>query len=357
MQWMTPPSTIVMRWWLTIALSLALPAAASAQDALRGPLKGSSPVDVSIGLYFVDMVDINEDEGTFEFEAILTTRWHDPRLAFDPADAGVDERVYQGEYQFAEVFPGWWPQLVLRNESGRYERQGVVVRVQPSGDVSIVEQVQALAEARLNLRRIPFDRQRFEMTYEVLGFGADRVRLRADEARSGVSDTTLSQWRVGRIEARESLQDPAYLGTPDQQVSSVTFTLPATRIPNFLLRLIVLPIVMLVALSWAVFWMDRESVGERMDLSFIGILTVVAFQIVVAERLPRISYLTILSAFMMISYATLAATVVINLRVSFLDRQGKTTRGDRLDRTCRWLFPAAYFGSLAAVVGYFIVTG
>jgi hypothetical protein len=53
----------------------------------------------------------------------------------------------------------------------------------------------------------------------------------------------------------------------------------------------------LIALSWAVFWMDRESLGDRMDISFIGILTVVAFQIVVSDQLPRISYFTIVSSF------------------------------------------------------------
>jgi len=325
---------------------------AAAQDALRGPRPGPAPVDVAVGLFLIDVVDINEDEQTFEFEAILTMRWTDPRLAFDPAEVGTDERVYQGDYQFTEIFNGWWPPLVLRNESGRYERQGVLLRVGPDGSISYVETLQAVAEVKMDLRRIPFDRQRFAVTFEVLGFDSRRVRLRPDMDRSGLGESTLSQWRLDGIEASAFQADPAYLGSSEQGVSAITFEFPATRSPHFLLRLIVFPIILLVGLTWSVFWMDRESLGSRMDISFIGILTVVAFQIVVSDRLPRISYFTIMSSFMYITYFTLAASVIVNLRVSFLDRRGETAKGDRLDRTCRWLFPAGYMAALAASVAY-----
>ncbi len=332
------------------------PGLAAAQVALRGPRPGPNPVDVEVGLFLVDVVDINEDEQTFEFEAILTMHWNDSRLAFDPAEVGTEERVYQGDYQFAEVFNGWWPQLVLRNESGRYERQGVVLRVSPEGSVSYVEELQAVAEVKMDLRRIPFDRQRFVVSFEVLGFDSDRVRLRPDPGRIGFGTTTLSQWRVDGVEASTSANDSAYLGgAAGRSVSAVTFQFPATRSPHFLLRLIVFPIVILVALTWSVFWMDRESLGSRMDISFIGILTVVAFQIVVSDRLPRISYFTIMSTFMYITYFTLAASVIVNLRVSFLDRMGDVARGNRLDRTCRWLFPLGYATALVASVGYFFL--
>jgi len=340
---------------LVLVALYGAPGLAAAQDALRGPRPGPEPVDVEVGLFLVDVVDINEDEQTFEIEAILTMRWDDPRLAFDPAEIGTEERVYQGDYQFAEIFDGWWPQLVLRNESGRYERQGVVLRVGPGGSVEYVEELQAVAEARMDLRRIPFDRQRFVVSFEVLGFDASRVRLRPAPGRTGFGESTLSQWRLDGVEASTSLADPAYLGDAGQSVSAITFAFPATRSPRFLLRLIVFPIMILVALTWSVFWMDRESLGSRMDISFIGILTVVAFQIVVSDRLPRISYFTIMSTFMYVTYLTLAASVIVNLRVSFLDRKGDATRGNRLDRTCRWLFPLGYLAALGVSVGYFFL--
>ena len=337
------------------ALLILVPTNAAGQDALRGPPSQDGPVEVVVGLHLIDFVDINTDEKTFEFEAILTMRWEDRRLAFDPAEVGADEKIYQGNYQFAEIYDGWWPPLMLRNESGRYEREGVVLRISPQGSVTYVEELQAVAEADMDLRRIPFDRQRFEIMFEVLGYGIDRVRLNPDSSRTGLDETTLTQWRLEGVEVSTAARDPAYLGDEGQLLSTIAFAYPVTRSPRYLLRLVFFPIMILIALSWAVFWMDRESLGDRMDISFIGILTVVAFQIVVSDQLPRISYFTIMSSFMYISYLTLAASVVVNLRVGALDKRGDMARGDRLDRTCRWLFPVGYVATLGLMVAYYLL--
>ena len=85
-------------------------------------------------------------------------------------------------------------------------------------------------------------------------------------------------------------------------------------------------------------------------MSFIGILTGVTYQIVMSDNLPHISYGTLMHAFLNISFITMCATVVINLVVGAMDKQGKHEIGDRIDRRCRWIFPLAYFGlNLASV--------
>ena len=321
---------------------------------LRGPPR-DGPVDVSIGFYVVDIVDLNMDEKTFEFEGILSARWSDTRLAFDPVEVGADEKIYQGHYQFAEVFDGWWPPLVLRNESGRYESQGVLLRVSPEGDVTLVEEVQAVAELAMDLRRVPFDRQRLTAEFEVLGYGEDQVVLHIDEERTGVGETTLTQWTLSPVESSTEARDPAYLRDGAPSVSAAIFAVPAARRPQYLLRLVFLPIAIFVALSWSVFWMDRESLGSRMDITFIAILTVVAFQIVVADQFPRISYFTIMSSFMFTTYMTLGASVVVNLRVNALDRSGRVEAGNRLDYRCRWVFPLGYVALIGLIVAYYFI--
>ncbi len=112
----------------------------------------------------------------------------------------------------------------------------------------------------------------------------------------------------------------------------------------FILRLVVVPLMAIVMLSWSVFWMDKSSVGDRLSVSFIGVLTVVAYMMVLGEILPRISYITLINAFLNISFLIMCVSAIINLRVSFLDRQGKAALGDLLDRRCRWIFPLTYFG-------------
>ena len=115
------------------------------------------------------------------------------------------------------------------------------------------------------------------------------------------------------------------------------------RQPMFMLRLVVVPLILIVMLSWAVFWMDRSSVGDRMSVSFVGILTAVAYQITLGGIIPNVSYFTWMNGFLNLSFLFMSATVVVNLYVGTADRRGHA-RGDFIDRSCRWLFPVAYFG-------------
>ncbi len=344
-----------LRAGIALALVPVISALAQAQSRTPAP-PPEAPVPVSIGLYVADFPDLDEDEKTFEFEATLSLHWRDDRLAFDPDQEGADEKVWQGDFQFAEVFPGWWPQLVLRNEAGQYERQSVTLRVRPDGFVSYEERLQAIAEANLDLHAVPFDRQVYEIVFALSGFGADRVRLVPDADQSGRSDKmTLIQWKLGELTWEELEFDAPVAAPHEGGVSAVAFRLPLERRPGYILYTVVFPLMLLVALTWSVFWMDRESLGTRMDLSFIGILTVVAFQIVVGDKLPRIPYLTLLNAFLYLSYAFLAASVVVNLRVGALDAKGEFERGNRLDRRCRWLFPAGYLAGTAILCAYYVI--
>ncbi|MBW2587681.1 MAG: hypothetical protein JRD92_12155 [Deltaproteobacteria bacterium] len=112
----------------------------------------------------------------------------------------------------------------------------------------------------------------------------------------------------------------------------------------FMIRLVVFPLILIVMLSWSVFWMDRSSLGERISVSFIGILTAVAYQTVVSEILPQISYMTLMHGFLNLSFIIMCATVVINLVVGKLDQAGKPEAGNRVDRRSRWIFPLSYLG-------------
>jgi hypothetical protein len=55
------------------------------------------------------------------------------------------------------------------------------------------------------------------------------------------------------------------------------------------------------------------------------------------------------------SFVSMAASVGVNLAVAHMDRQGKSERGDRIDRRCRIYFPLAYFGLNALAALFFLV--
>jgi hypothetical protein len=87
--------------------------------------------------------------------------------------------------------------------------------------------------------------------------------------------------------------------------------------------------------------MVDERFGIRVRTSATGILTVVAYQFVAGQNLPRVGYLTLIDKIMVISFLLLAITVLESYIVS---RYGEDERDQahRIDETARWLFPLTY---------------
>jgi hypothetical protein len=353
--------TLVCCMLLAAADSIAVPErdpprTVSTQRFLLGPPKEAGPVVVRVRFELRDINEINDGTETFDFTGVLVLEWRDPRQAFDPAVEGVDEKVFQGDYQFNEISPGWYPQLVLVNESGSGQTSGVVMRVRPDGTSTLIQALSASAETEFDMTRFPFDGQRLEAVFEVLGFDRDEVELRveAGAASSPTRGVRIPQWTVRGTSL--SVRDRAASHAGRRGVSSAfILSIDVQRESFYANRLVIIPLVVIVLLSFSVFWMDRSSLGDRLSVSFIGILTGVAYQIVMSDLLPHISYVTLMHGFLNLSFLTMCATVVVNLVVGNLDQRGKGEVGDRIDRRCRWGFPLAYFGLMLVMLGVTMV--
>ena len=326
------------------------PAVTSAAFVL-GPPKDDGPVVVRASFEFHDIDEISEEAETFEFTGILTLRWRDERQAFDPAEVGVGEKIYQGDYQFNELSPSWFPQVVLVNSSGSVEQDGVVLRVLPDGTQTLMAKLTAVAKTEFNLRRYPFDKQRLEAVFEVLGFDDSEVLLEVEtQAPSSAGRLWVPQWTIDGISTSIRNHSASHAGGRDV-VSVFVTSIDVRRQSFYVSRLVTLPLIVIVLLSFSVFWMDRASLGDRIAVSFIGILTAVAYQVVMNDILPRIAYVTWMHGFLNFSFLMMVGTVIINLVVGAFDQQGKPEIGDLIDRRCRWIFPGAYFSLILFAFG------
>jgi hypothetical protein len=318
----------------------------------------ASPTLIEVGFYLSDINNINEQQETFEFEGRLISTWRDPRLAFDPKIEGTDIKTYTGDFQFNEVFTGWWPQFVLANESGDFEKQSVVLKHRADGELHLIQEITAKAEMPMALQRFPFDRQSFQANFLVLGYEEDEIQLVADLDHTGRDNwgVQIAQWDIKSLDVRVNSFRPSLKGDLQPTYSQFSVYLDMERQPQFMLRIVVFPLALLCLLCASVFWMDHESLGDRMAISFTGLLTVVAYQFLVGGSLPTIAYFTLMDVFLYSTYAFVAGTIIINLTVDHLNRTGRQDVGDRLDEKCRWIFPSAFLGiNTCITLAFFIV--
>ena len=323
----------------------------SSKTYLLGPPNNGSPAVVRAAFQLQKIDEIDSEAETFQFTGVLTLTWQDKRQAFDPDKERVQEKIYQGDYQFNEVSPAWYPQVVLANVSDMYEKHGVLLRVQPDGTSTLIETVNAIAKVNFRMRRYPFDSQHLDAVFEVLGFDNSEVVFEAEPkpVDSSWKKLRIAQWQLIGIRSSAAEQIAPYAGKRGT-TSTFTVSMEVQRKPFFIIRLVVIPLALIVVLSWSVFWMERSSLGDRIDISFIGILTAVAYQNVVGDVMPHISYFTLMNAFVNLSFLVMCATVVVNLTVGAYDKQGKSDVGDLIDYRCRWIFPLVYFGLLLLVL-------
>ena len=312
------------------------------QTVLLSPPTSQRPIEIRIGFQLFDVVQIEETTETFEFSGILTVQWKDERQAFDPATEGVSEKFYQGNFQFNELATSWYPEVSLLNSVGAFEKGEPLLRVLPDGTAILVTPVNATAKSELKLRQYPFDTQKLRIYFGIPGYSESELKMvPLDVPSLSDEDVRIPQWTVLGMRV---MSDKILPTSPrkNESTSAFVFELDVKRQSAFIVRLVVLPLFLVVVLSWSVFWMDRSSVGDRMSVSFVGLLTAVAYQMVLGDIMPHISYLTPVNVFVSISFIVMCASIVVNLIVGELNRENRIAAADALDHRCKIVFPIAY---------------
>jgi hypothetical protein len=273
--------------------------------------------------------------------------WCDPRQAFDPEIEGQDELVFTGA-QVENKFKGmWFPSGYPVNKVGELSFSERVLRIRHDGTIEQSINVSVPLATHYDLRRFPLDRQTLELQVESYLWNRDQLQFIHDETISGFSDgISIPEWNIEGVNGHVGKAAVMRSATP---FSRYTLEIEISRKPGFYIWKVFLPLIVIVSLSWSIFWMTDERFSARSRISATGVLTVVAYQFVFAESLPRVGYLTLLDQVMIGSFGLLAVTVLESL---FVDRANRhdPAKAIQIDRTSRWLFPAVYAAMLATIV-------
>ncbi len=311
------------------------------------PPNPDGPTVVGLAFFVTELRGIDAVADVYTFSGYVRTTWCDPRLAFDPVNAVADERVTFGATAEKEMQSIWSPSGFPVDRVGSMEVSDRVLRVRHDGTVQSDLNISLRVAADFDLRRFPFDRQRLELAVESFRWPADDLVLVAEPEATGFShDFSIPEWRIERVGTR--LESSRALRSASA-FSRIVLEIDVAREWGFYLWKIMLPLVIIVALSWSIFWMTDESIAGRTRITATGVLTIVAYQFVVGEDLPRIAYLTLLDKVMILSFVLLAVTVVQSLIVAQY-QQNDMPRAKRIDRFSHLLFPGTYMVLLFLVL-------
>lgn len=344
-----------MRCLLSLIISLTAPLFLWGQSSsveLYTIPRSEGPLEIRIGYSILNISNINEKEETIQFDGALFLRWKDERLKYTPADSTysgknnlrVPEKVYQGIYSINRLYKGWRPQLYFLNGVGNKDVNTQTIAIWPDGTVQYTEGFIAEMGTPMDLRSYPFDTQDLLLYMHPTPYTEDELVFVPDKSlsKTWVQNLGTAEWdRKAEEMAVTTAEIQAHDGSVIP-VSEFVIALKIKRKPLHILFSIILPMVLLVSLTWIVFWLDKNPVIDRINILFIGILSVVAFYMVIQDNIPRIDYLTLMDFFVLENFVILAASVLVSLALDRMKHSGKTARAQKLHRICRWAFPAGY---------------
>ncbi len=326
----------------------------TAEQRLLIPPNRDGATEVFVDIWVSEIFNIDAREEIFTVDAHLYLEWFDERLAFDAETFGYDRKVYQDE-AVEELLKSqvWWPAVEVIDARGVRDRLHTALTIYADGSIYYRERFIVLIEQGFDLAEFPFDEHTISFTVEPFEYAGDEViftTFELDEA-DGFGSEEVWETREWDITYHPLMVEPGFVeADPDAHgYAAATTMLTISRVPNFYLSSFVLPLLLIVAISWSVFWMDYNTMNlaDRMSVSFTSVLTIVAFDFVTSDSLPKLPYATLLDTILTASYIFLGLTVLENVIGYSLRKGGWLRSSQTLDWLSRILFPVGYIVVLA----------
>ncbi len=233
---------------------------------------------VAIGIYRLDVSQIDDAGQTIRADFMLWLRWQDTRLA--------DDRAGRRRIDLNEV---WNPRVQVVNERSLERKLPDSVEVDANGRVLYVQRMSGTISSATDLADFPFDEQALEIRTIAGGLAPEEVDLVIEPGRTGRSARlSIVDWEVGPLTAENYSFEYAADG---RVFPGGVFAFAAKRHAGFYLWKVIFPLVVVVLMSWTVFWIDPSEAAAQLGVAATSILALIAYQFVLGNLVPRLSYL------------------------------------------------------------------
>ena len=314
-----------------------------------------APLEVAVGIEIDQISFVDQKSENFGVVATIRAHWSDPLLGFDAEEFGRDFRVMKPaaflEYTASRttITPGF----VIRNQqSNKWIHQSLVV-VFANGDVQYFEKSSLTLQAPdFNFTRYPFDRQQFH--FEIVSvFPSDLVKYTALQEFSGLGDKLgEEEW----ILDNDRMVTSRVVGLTGFESDMVALTFEGSRHLMYYVIRIFLPMLVLIAVSWATFFLDEYR--KRIEVAGANLLIFVAFNWVISDALPKLGYLTFLDFIMQWMFVVSGAIIVFSVGLSRLKSAGRATLARKLDNyAVKWVYPLGYAAIVSFAISKYLVIG
>lgn len=237
----------------------------------------------------------------FSLDLVISQQWTDPRL-----NNSLDHPI---------VLPGdsknliWLPDtffLNIRSASIHdVMSENSKLSIKPGGVVSYSTRLTITAGCSMDLSDYPLDEQKCDLKISSFAYDTDELVYKWSSGKIRVEDSQLSQLALIQTDALKDAEN-----YPDGLHSQMVARFWFKRRLGYAFIQIYFPTIMLVVLSWLVFWIPQDSVPARVSLGSTTMLSIVTFTGSFRKTLPKVSYIKAVDVYFIVSFAFIFAALM-----------------------------------------------
>ena len=317
--------------------------AEESKPELERPTVWGEPTEVQIGVYIIDVDEVNSAQQSFTASVYYEARWKNPLLRHKgpgPMHRGVTEV--------------WNPRLTIIGQQNIWRSFPESVEIQPDGEVIYRQKIWGHFSQPLDLREFPQDDQVLSIHIVAAGLMEEHVKMiprivEGKEASGLAEKFSVPDFDVLSWEAKV-VPYVAHEGGPG--TAGYQMRISVGRSSTYYVLKVIIPLSLIVIMSWLPRWINPEQIGTNVGVSTTSFLTLIAYLFAITVLLPRVSYITRLDRFIFLStlmvFAGLIHTVV---NTAMLDSKKKALM-ERAERWSRAVYPVILL--VVLVISFFV---
>jgi hypothetical protein len=137
----------------------------------------------------------------------------------------------------------------------------------------------------------------------------------------------LKEWSVEKVEVDNIINKTKSTSLFDRDKiidaidDRINIKIKVKRNINYFIFKIIIPVFLILSIVWSVMWIPPNQVESRLTTSIVGLLSLIAYNFVFNDDLPKLSYLTSLDRYVLLSYLFCAIPTFLTVYFSRLTKK------------------------------------
>ena len=137
----------------------------------------------------------------------------------------------------------------------------------------------------------------------------------------------LKEWTIEDVKVNNSIEVTESISSFDRDKivenlqDKIIIDIKVKRNINYFIFKIIIPVFLILSIAWSVMWIPPNQVESRLTTSIVGLLSLIAYNFVFNDDLPKLSYLTNLDRYILLSYLFCAIPTFLTIYFSRLTKK------------------------------------